>query len=240
MDITSTFKEQLFRFNSGVTVDVTAEKVTAKASNGNNTIASENLDNFSYIENNKRRLSFFSLAGRTFLFGMITSIVLSFFVKDGWGALFFTASAKDIFFSWLSTIIFIVTLLLSAVIFWGPIVDAFFDFGIENMIMKRYTDFGYAVTIGNKSGNNILFWVFSDELPKIKKLENLISELKKAKPSTSISKPTIIVPEVEKSKIVDSKESMLDDLKKLGELFKDGILTKEEFEKKKAEILGAL
>lgn len=115
--------------------------------------------------------------------------------------------------------------------------DAFLETGLyDKVILRFFADRGYAVTIGNKSGNNASLFAMESDFPKIKKLETAISDLKHFLENKQ-AQPTIVTPTPEPN-IKPSSTTQLDDLKKLGELFQSGILTKEEFEKKKTELLN--
>jgi hypothetical protein len=97
----------------------------------------------------------------------------------------------------------------------------------RKIIHKYFSNHGYLITIGNQSGNNIEFVSNDDEMVKIKKLESCLNKLKS---------------EVENKTIVSEKPNVtatsnLDEIKKLGELYKNGILTEEEFKNKKEQIL---
>lgn len=234
------FESQIFRFSSGVVVELNENKLIAKADNGSTGIETKNLDNVKYIKYNQPRLSVVGMITRTLVGGFILSLLIDIIlVKDEWGAIFLTASAKDIFFGWLAIIIFVGSIILAGFIFFVFFFDAFLETGLyEKFILRFFSDRGYAVTIGNKSGNNASLFVMESDLPKLKKLETAISDLKhylenkQAQPQSTIVTPT---PE---QNIKPSSTSQLDDLKKLGELFQSGILTQEEFNKKKAELLN--
>lgn len=76
-------------------------------------------------------------------------------------------------------------------------------------------------------GNNLHFFVLKDEKRKIPKFEEY--KLDKVYKTESLN----TTPPVQ-----EISSSNLDELKKLGELYQSGVLTKEEFEKKKKELLN--
>lgn len=229
------FASKIFRFNSEVVVEVNEDQVIAKAENGSQNIESKNLDNFSYIDHIEVKLTPIGLAFRILVFGVLGSVILSLFVKNGWGALVFDASFKDIVIEWIAVIGFFLSIFLFGFIMVTWMFDAFLETNLYNNFIKNRLSYkGYAVTIGNKSGNNILFLALEDELKKVKDLEAKINELKK---HIQLQVPQQPERPVTQTNSVSTSNS-LDDLKKLGELYQSGILTKEEFDQKKTEILN--
>jgi hypothetical protein len=100
--------------------------------------------------------------------------------------------------------------------------DAILELNIFRGIIEKYfSNHCYYAKIGNKSGNNIEFFAFLDEKDKLDELNILIKNLKQ--------------------NIMDRKQessnNSLDDLQKLWELHQNGILTEQEFIRKKQEIL---
>lgn len=102
------FESQIFRFSSGVVVELNENKLRARADNGSTGIGAKNLDNVKYIKVTQPRLSVFGMITRTLVGGCLLALFIDLiFVKDEWGAIFFDASIKDIFFGWISIIIFV-------------------------------------------------------------------------------------------------------------------------------------
>ena len=106
-------------------------------------------------------------------------------------------------------------------------VDLFLQLGICTFFVKKYftTNF-YAVTLTSSSGNNIIFNANLEDKKNIEKLREKFSLLRAKRENSSSSKMS--------SK---SNDNVLDNLNKLGELLEKGILTKEEFDTKKKELL---
>lgn len=233
------FEAQIFRFSSGVVVELNENKLIAKADNGSSSIDIKNLDNIKYLKVTQPRLSVIGMITRTLIGGCLLALLIDMiFVRDEWGAIFFDASPKDIFFGWIAIIIFIGSFLLAGFIWFVFVFDAFLETGLyEKFILRFFADRGYAVTIGNKSGNNASLFAKESDLPKIKKLETAISDVKHFIENKPVQQPPIITPTPEPN-IKSTSSTQLDDLKKLGDLFQSGILTKEEFEKKKTELLN--
>lgn len=200
-----------FSFKSGVTVETTKDKVTATAPNYNKTIQSADLDNFSYVDHHQQRLTFVGLLARMFVVGLlllIVSKVLFSKINMENQAIYIGAILMGI--SFLGFMVFCVDLML--------------ELGISNNIINNFfSNKGYYVTIGNKSGNNIELIAQLDDLELIKELESKIYELKKSavKNDTPVIQPN----------------SNLDELKKLSELLNAGIITQTEFEQKKKQLL---
>lgn len=200
-----------FNFKSGVTVETTKEKVTTIGTNYNKTIQSTDLDNFSYTDHHQQRLTFVGLLARMFVVGLlllIVSKVLFSKINMENQAIYIGAILMGI--SFLGFMVFCIDLML--------------ELGISNNIINNFfSNKGYYVTIGNKSGNNIELIAQLDDLELIKELESKIYELKKSavKNDTPVIQPN----------------SNLDELKKLGDLLNAGIIDKTEFEQKKKQLL---
>jgi hypothetical protein len=206
--------KKIFVFLSGVTIDITKDKILATATNYSNSISFENLDNFRYNESQKNRLSPIGLMSRSValsFFLMIFNKVLSFNVPNLSDILFFSG-----------LILFGITVLS----FFAFVFDVFLEFRIFDYIISNYfSDKGYFVIIGNKSGNNIEFYARIEDLSMIQELEGVVYIIKNEHKSNTKN---------------DNKpnEGYLDELKKLGELFREGILTENEFNNKKQELLN--
>ena len=112
---------------------------------------------------------------------------------------------------------------LAFVFFLITVIDSFLELGITNNIINNFfSNKGYHVTIGSKSGNNIEIIALIEDLELIKELETNIYELKKS---------------VVKNDAPIMQSSNLDELKKLSELLNSGIITQTEFEQKKKQLL---
>ena len=86
---------------------------------------------------------------------------------------------------------------------------------------------GYEVVIQNNSGNNnLIFYISKSELDEVKKLNSLLDEVKQSNSGAIESKETV------------SNSQDISSLEKLAELRDKGILTEDEFQKKKAQMLG--
>jgi hypothetical protein len=210
-------EKKSFRFNTSVLVDVNEESVTATAANGSSKIESRYLDNVHYISVYQRRISAFAIEVRMFVIGFI----ILFFTDSDWDAMMFKGGFFNVLCFWGG----IGLMLLSVILFILDMLDGMMDLGLFDALIGRFfSDHGYKVTIGNRSGNNIVFLASDNELSRIQELEKLIYQVRdKAKSQPKPSAPS---------------SNSLDSLEKLSELYKNGILTKEEFEKKKAQILG--
>lgn len=210
-----------FSFNTGVVVTFLDDSINAKAANYNSSISYNNLDNYTYKNVSIPRITPFGLAARTLVFGWIFGFIILMQVKDEWGALFFTASTFDIFLAWLSIILFAGSFLISVLIFWGSVFSAAMQTSFLSRFINNYfTDHQILVIIGNKSGNNIQFYAFDDEVSKINELENEISNRKK-----TITNNTL-------------QDDFFSDIKKLKKLLEENLLTQEEFDLKKKQLLG--
>lgn len=221
------FKPRTFNFDSGVVVTLNTETVTAVASNGRTTIESKHLDNFHYIEHIEARISSFALVARTFGIG----IVLIFISGDQLKALIFQASLFNNLTLWAG----LLCIIIGFIALFIEMIDLFMQLGLyKRLIAKLFSTRGYAVSIGNKSGNNINFFAGEDEISLIKSLEKKTIELKKHL-ETNQPQQVVVTPVAEhQTKVSDN---VLDDLKKLGDLFQSGILTQQEFDQKKTELL---
>lgn len=201
-----------FNFKSGVTVETNKERIITTAPNYNKTIQSADLDNFSYVEHSEQRITFVGILARMFVVGLILLIVN----KVLFGKLHLEKQA-----------IFIGCLLMgvSFLAFLFTVVDSFLELGVTNNIINNYfSNKGYYVTIGNKSGNNIEIIAQLDDLELIKELESKIYELKKSAVKQDAT-------------VIQTQSSNLDELKKLGDLLNAGIIDQAEFEQKKKQLL---
>jgi hypothetical protein len=210
-----------FSFDTGVVVTFLNDSLNVKSSNYNSSIIYKNLDNYTYKNVSLPKITPFALAVRTLILGWASAFAIIIPVKDEWGAIFFTASSLDIFLAWLSIIIFVSSFLISALIFWGYI----FSVAIETSFLSRFINNYFSehrilAIIGNKSGNNIEFYAFDNEVSKIKGVEKEISNRRKS------------------AKANKSQNEFYSDIKKLKKLLKKGIITEEEFDLKKKLILG--
>jgi hypothetical protein len=202
---------KIFNFKSGVTVETTKDKVTATAPNYNKTIQSADLDNFSYVEHSEQRISFVGVLARMFVVGLLLLIVNKVLFGK------FQMEKQAIFMGCVLMGIAFIAFLLT-------VIDSQLEMGITNSIVNNYfSNKGYYVTIGNKSGNNIELIAQLDDLELIKELEVKIYELKKSA--------------VKNDNSVQAQSSNLDELKKLGELLSAGIIDQAEFDQKKKQLL---
>lgn len=210
-----------FSFNTGVDVTFLHDSLNVKASNYNSSINYTNLDNYTYENVSLPRVTPFSLAVRTLVFGWILAFIILIPVKDEWGALFFTANAFDIFLAWLSMIVFAGSFLISALLFWGFVVSAAMQTSFLSRFINNYfSDHRLFIIIGNKSGNNIQFYAFDDEISKIKEIEKEVSNRKKLTENNAV------------------QDDFFSDIKKIKKLLEENLLTQEEFESKKKQLLG--
>lgn len=200
-----------FDFKSGVTVETNKDKVTATANNYNNSIQTADLDNFSYVDHTEQRMTFVGLLARMFVIGLLivilSKVLFGKFQMES-QAIFIGCAIMGI--SFLGFALFCIDLML--------------ELGItNNLISNFFSNKGYHVTIGNKSGNNIEIIAQLDDLELIKELETKIYELKKSA--------------VKNDAPVIQSSSNLDELKKLSELLNAGVITQTEFEQKKKQLL---
>lgn len=201
-------------FTSGVTIDINKDRIIATATNYSNTISFGNLDNFRYNESHKSRITTTGLLSRILLFSFILMIfnkVLSFNNPHLSDILFYSG---------------LLLLGLTFIAFVMEMLDIFLEFGLFSSIISNYfSDKGYLVIIGNKSGNNIEFYVNLSDLELIKELENEVYKIKSKYDEGLKTDNNVGV-------------SNLDELKKLGDLLRDGILSQVEFDIKKNELLN--
>lgn len=217
------FTPQIFKFDTGITLSINEDKILAKNDNKNRTastsIVSDQIDNFKYNFYWEGRIS---PAGMWLRFVAI-SVILVIISENVFGG-----------FSTNTFSLVGILLIINIIVFFVFIIDAMLQLNIFSAIIKEYfSNKVYSVTIGNMSGNNIEFYVMINELKKLKELEEVIANLK-----------TIVVNKKEENsstnEILQSNSTVLDEIQKLGKLFKDGILTQDEFDNKKQELLKKL
>lgn len=199
-----------FNFKTGVTIETTKDKVTATDPNYNSSIQIADLGNLSYVEHTEQRMSFVGVLSRMFVIGLLLLI----FSKMIFSKINLVSQA---------TYFGIILMGLAFVFFLITVIDSFLELGITNNIINNFfSNKGYHVTIGSKSGNNIEIIALIEDLELIKELETNIYELKKS---------------VVKNDAPIMQSSNLDELKKLSELLNSGIITQTEFEQKKKQLL---
>jgi ABC-type multidrug transport system fused ATPase/permease subunit len=207
----------IFKFDTEVTINVDETKILAKYESGTASIDSQNIDSFSYSKYWEAR---FSPANLWFRFVGISVAIMLFtgFISDSTDS-----SSVNGWVSFLSIVGILVV--LNILFFFLFMLDAMMRIGIFAGIIKSFfSNHVYSVIIGNMSGNNIEFITLLNEKDKIIKLEQKVKEVKEDARQKKMSNPI-------------SNSSDLDELNKLGQLYKDGILTKEEFIQKKEEML---
>ncbi|WP_281637036.1 SHOCT domain-containing protein [Flavobacterium marginilacus] len=210
-----------FSFSTGVNITFLNDSLNVNSTNYNSSISYDNLDNYTYENVTKPRVTPFALAVRTLVLGWAIAFTITIPIKDEWGGIFFTASSSDIFLAWSSIIIFVCSFLISGLIFWGYVFSAAIQTTfLSRLINNHFSDHGILVTIGNKSGNNIEFYALDNEVSKITEVEKEILNRRKS--------------------ITDgaSQNTSYSDLKKLKQLHEEGIITEQEFDLKKKQILG--
>ena len=212
----TSFQAKTFHFDTEVTVSFTDQTVTAKDKAGSTSIDSQNLDSFAYSEFWEGRVSPAGLWFRLLTVSVII-VILGEIVFGGWSIA-----------SW---VIFGVLIVVNFLYFFLFFFDSMLDMNIIRWIIKKFfSNHLYAVSIGNKSGNNIDFYAFLDEHSKVKEVENQLTMLKKFVEIKNDNK-------LNSTTSNSNKSTNLDELKKLGELFKSGIISEEEFNTKKKELL---
>jgi hypothetical protein len=210
------FKSKTFEFDTGVTLSINKDQVSVKFDGGNSSIDSSNLDNFTYLEYWEARITFIGLWTRTILVSIFLIIISGFMFGIASGA----------FLGFLAIIV-IFNMIFAAIL----VLETLLELNItKKIIHNNFSNHVYKVTIGNKSGNNIDFLALINEKNKIVETQKLIAQVKSLATNKNITSSFIDSNEVKPS-------TNLDELKKLGELYKNGILTEEEFNSKKLELL---
>jgi len=203
-------KTKTFRFQTGVSITVGAEQITARDESGADKMDSKHVDSLSYEEFVQPRIPPAGLATIPFVLGFFILII-----SGGDGTPLFYLGA---------------TLLgLSVVGFIFVALDALLFTGVaRKLIASVWAHKGYAIEVGNKQGNNISFFALDNELERIKQVSKMIDELK------------VHLSQLEEQKVtpvIQQSSSYLDELKKLGELLNTKVITQSEFDIKKAELL---
>ena len=210
-----------FSFNTGVVVTFLNDSLNVKTSNYNSSIYYKSLDNYTYKNVSFPKITPFALAVRTLVLGWAFAFTITIPIKDEWGAIFFTASSLDIFLAWSSIIICAGSFLISALIFWGYVFSAAIRTSFLSRLINTYfSEHRILAIIGNKSGNNIEFYALDNEISKIKEVENEISNRKKTATDNAL------------------QNDFYSDIKRIKELLDKDIITKEDFDLKKKQILG--
>lgn len=214
--IENLFTSKSYKFDTGITINVNKDSVLSKYDIGHASIDSQHIDNFSYQEYWEERISPGGLWFR-FIALSIVLVILSDIIFGGWSVT-----------SWG---FFGVMLVINFLVFLAFVFDGLLELDFFRGIIKIFfSNHVYLVTIGNKSGNNIVFYALLDEKNKLIELEKSLANLK-----------LLIANETNKSiiknDVLSQQTSNLDELIKLGELYKNGIITEQEFNIKKQELL---
>lgn len=209
------FAPKTYRFDTEVTIKLDNQKVSATDGSSNSSIDAQDIDNLTFIENWEGKVTvggfWFRIIGISALIAIASEMFFGGWSLGSFGVTF---------------ILIIINVIVSAVV----VIDALFELNFIRGIIRSYFSYDfYQVAIGNNSGNNIEFIANIDEVGKLKDLDKKISELKSNNKKKASNKQPIQQPV--------NQGTNLDELKKLGELFKNGILTQEEFDNKKAELL---
>lgn len=207
----NTFEPKKHSFKTEVIIEISEKGISMKSDESSMSIDATNLDSFAYNEHREHKIS---PAGLWCRFVGISFLLVCFseFKFGGWSTQ-----------SWSIAIIIGI---INAIVLLIFMFDSMLELNIFRSIVDKYfSNHVYIVGIGNKSGNNISFITLFDEQQEIKKLEENFNELKKCTNGKAINLSGI-------------KSNCLDELKKLGELHKTGILTEEEFNQKKTELLN--
>lgn len=220
--------KKIFSFKSGLRVTFQNDDMVINTSSYNSSINYVDIVNYTYSNVSIPRISQIGLATRVLVFGWIASFIILIPVKDEWGALFFTASSMDIFLAWISITIFISSFLVAAFVFLGLVFSTFMEISFLNRFIEKYfSDNGILAVIGNKSGQNIKFYALNEELSKVKSVNEEIAVRK------TIANENIKLNNTNSQ----LRNDFHSDLKKLNELLIDNIITQEEFDLKKKQIL---
>lgn len=135
--------------------------------------------------------------------------------------MFWIPLTATLFLNWKFSLMIYVYLAILVVIF---VFDTMLELNLCRSIVNRYfSNNYYHVEISSKTGKNINFYVSVDELNKIKNVEKSLIDLKKHLADNTVKTEVI---------------NYYDDLKKLNDLLNSGIITQQEFDLKKTQILG--
>ena len=219
------FNPTSFEFGTGVKISLDSDKVVGNWNGGGAKIDSINLDNFSYNEFWDSKLSpgglWFRFVGISALIVIISEFAFGGWSLESWG-------------------IFGILFVINILVFMLFMFDALFELNIFRSIIKNFfSTHCYYVTIGNKSSNNIEFYALLSERNKLLNLDKEIKELKKSISNSNTLSEALKLNHSHNNLTQNNiPKSDLDNLQQLGELYKNGILTEEEFKLKKNQILG--
>ena len=210
-------------FDTGIQVDFEDEKISmrAQAMNLNQFIDAESLDNFSFHSVYLPQKTILSLWFRVILFTMLLLVV------EVLAILVFTGEFLSGSFLGGLVIIYLTGFIPPAYLVVAGIDILIGTNFISGIIEKYYSIQAYLVTIGNKSGNNIAFYANFNEKEKITMVQKECEQIKSESKMKAVKNDAFTI----------SSSSNLNELKKLGNLFKDGIISQDEFDKKKAQLL---
>ena len=204
-------------------VNVTFEysSINVSAPKYKRSIDFKNLDSAVYKEVYIPRITVMNLAVRsTILFFVLGCLTISLVGGDHWEG-----------FLWVTIILWIAAFLSFRMIWGSYIFSIMFGANFWDKIIKKYfSNQNYQITIGNKNGEviNIYTLITDADKKKIEKLQNIIEKIR-----NMVFKESIQV-----KKVVVESNDYFKELSSLNELLKSGILTQEEFDLKKKQILG--
>jgi hypothetical protein len=209
-------QNKIYSFRTGVKIEINDTSITTIDNKGSSYIILNKLDNLTYSNIVLPRISPVTLLFRT--------VGLSILIAFAIGIVFDRIEGGTLKGFGLLGILFILNILF----FFLFVFDTLFQFNIFNRIINNFfSNKLIHVTIGNKSGNNIEFYTLPEELIDIMKLKKNIE--------------TFILGENERmkdDKYADDLKSNVDELRKLNELFKTGVITDEEFKQLKSRIIS--
>lgn len=203
-------ESKIFKFENGAELKVDENIIAYNLGFSKNSIEANTFDSISYNLYFENRISPGGLYFRILFFSFIS--------------IFF------IFFLSLSTIIIYTVIIgiLNAILTIVFACDAMLELNFFRNITNQYfSDNYYHVEIGSKTNNTIKLFTLVDELNKIKEVEKCLIDLKKHLNSKIV-----------KDTIKPEALNYHDDLKKLNDLLLSGIITQDEFDLKKKQILG--
>lgn len=213
------------RFRNGVSVTIDLAETVIRDGATVISGSTRNLDLLSYTEFYEPRISRGGLWARVLGVLILLFLANSFFFDVALQNESTGAAAPILTFD-------LIIIGVGVLYFFLEMLDTMLELGIsQSIIRNHFSDIAYHVVIPSNGGKDLEFIVPREDLHKILSLKTGLEQIKAEPPSNN----------QESSKQSTSDETTsdnLDKVKQLNELLTEGVITQDDFDRKKKELLG--